>query len=316
VGNLADIGGSSSQQFFDDGTNGDTTPGDNIYAYRATIPAGTSTGAHFIVVVAADAQGRTVTMPATITVSGPTANEDPLILGNPSNATPDVANENNYLMAKPAYSLSYSRANNTPNWVAWRLDSSWIGSANNGEFAPDDTLPAGWYRVLPTDYSEPVYDRGHMCPAGDRTNTQANNSMTYLMTNIVPQHPDNNQGPWNDFENYCRSLANQGNELYIITGPQGNIGTIGSTAQNRVVVPAVTWKVVLVLPNGTNDLQRVWKGTRAFGIIMPNQPMNRNTPWRQFRVTVDRVEYLTGYDFFDRVPMNTQALIERRRDLQ
>ncbi len=142
----------------------------------------------------------------------------------------------------------------------------------------------------------------------------ANNSATFLMTNFVPQLGANNQGPWNDFENYCRSLANQGNEIYIITGPLGNIGTI---AQGRIVVPQYTWKVVLILPNGSNDLQRVTRSTRAFGIVVPNfPPLNSNTPWRQFRVSVDAVENLTGYNFFSAIPINTQAIIERRHDVQ
>ncbi len=41
-----------------------------------------------------------------------------LILGNPSNATSDVANYNNYLMVKPQYVLSYKRDRGIPNWVA------------------------------------------------------------------------------------------------------------------------------------------------------------------------------------------------------
>ena len=133
------------------------------------------------------------------------------------------------------------------------------------------------------------------------------------MTNFVPQLGANNQGPWNDFEIYSRSLANSGNEIYIITGPKGNIGTI---AGGKIVVPQYTWKVVLVLPNGSDDLSRINKGTRAFGIIVPNQPPIATTQWRAFRVTVNAVEYLTGYDFFSNIPKNTQEMIERRRDIQ
>lgn len=315
VANLAQINGSGSQTLYDDGTNGDVTAGDNVFSYLATIPAGTTGGSKLIPAVAADAQGRVVNMQLTLTVNAPNPNEDPLLFGNPSGATADTSNENNYLMPKPQYTLSYNRSKATPNWVAWRLDSSWLGSTpRQDDYRPDPALPAAWYHVQDNDYSGSGYDRGHMCPSGDRTNSVANNSATFLMTNFVPQLGANNQGPWNDFENYCRSLANQGNEIYIITGPLGNIGTI---AQGRIVVPQYTWKVVLILPNGSNDLQRVTRSTRAFGIVVPNfPPLNSNTPWRQFRVSVDAVENLTGYNFFSAIPINTQAIIERRHDVQ
>jgi endonuclease G len=314
VGNLSLIGGSDSQNFFDDGTNGDVTAGDNVFSYLASIANATPGGPHLIVVVAADAQGRVVTMQQNVTVNAPLPNEDPLLLGNPSGATADTANENNYLMVKPQYTLSYNRANATPNWVAWRLDQSWLGGADRqNDYRPDPALPAGWYQVTDVDYSGSGYDRGHMCPSGDRTRTVADNSATFLMTNFIPQLGANNQGPWNDFEIYSRSLANSGNEVYIISGPKGSIGTI---AQGKVNVPQSTWKVVLVLANGSDDLHRINKTTRAFGIIVPNQPPIVTTQWRNYRVTVNAVEALTGYDFFNLVPKITQEIIERRHDTQ
>src|SRR5262249_34834494 len=125
--------------------------------------------------------------------------------------------------------------------------------------------------------------------------------------------PANNQGPWVDLENYCRLLASQGNEIYIIAGGQGNIGTVGQTG-NRIIVPAVTWKVVLVLPNGGNDLARINKATRPFGVIMSNSSISQSAPWRNFRTTVDAVETRTGFDFFTAIPKITQEQIERRHD--
>ncbi len=314
IGNLSSIGGAATQTFFDDGTNGDETAGDHVFSYLAPIGAGLSPGNYVITATAADAQARNVPLQQNITVIGPLANEDPLLLGNPSNATTNVANENNYLMPKPQYSLSYNRSKATANWVAWRLDSSWIGGADRqNDFRADTTLPAGWYQVSTSDYSGSGYDRGHMCPSGDRTNTIANNSATFLMTNMIPQLAANNQGPWADLENYCRTLASQGNELYIISGPVGNAGTISA---GRVVVPAKTWKVVLVLPNGVNDLSRIDRSTRVFGVIMSNSSISQSAPWRNFRTTVDAVENLTGYNFFSEIPKNTQDLIERKRDKQ
>jgi DNA/RNA endonuclease G (NUC1) len=313
VGNLSDIGGLPSQPFYDDGTHGDTIPGDNIFSFSAVVASGTSSGNHIVTAVASDLEGRTAAVQQTINVPGVVV-DDPLLLGNPSNATANIANENNYLMPKPQYTLSYNRSKATANWVAWRLDSSWIGTApRQDDFRPDPALPAAWYHVTDGDYSGSGYSRGHMCPSGDRTRTIPDNSATFLMTNMIPQISENNEGPWADLENYCRTLAQAGNELYIISGPSGNAGTI---ANGRIVVPTLTWKVVLVLPNGNNDLSRISRSTRAFGVIMSNQSISQSAPWRNFRTTVDAVEYLTGHNFFSAIPKNTQEIIERRRDRQ
>lgn len=309
--NLLSISGAENQTLFNDGTNGDVTAGDNIYSFSATIPPGESGGSRTITAVAADGQSRAVNMSVSITISAASAEDDPLILGNPSGATSDVANENNYLMVKPQYTLSYNRSRATANWVAWRIASTWIGSAGrNDSFRPDTTLPAGWYRVDDTDYSGSGYDRGHMCPSGDRTNTVTDNEATFLMTNMIPQLPANNQGPWAQFENYSREIVGQGNEVYVFAGVVGNIGTI---AGGKIVVPATTWKVILVLPVGSGDLERVRRDTRAFGIVIPNQG-SIVTNWRNYRKTVREIEELTGYDFFSKVPKAIQEVIERRVD--
>jgi DNA/RNA endonuclease G (NUC1) len=318
TGNLTPIGGAASQPFYDNGTNGDVTPGDNVFSYTVTIPSGQTGGTYNLAAVVTDAQSRAANTSTNLTVSAALANEDPLLFGNPTYATAAVTNENNYLMVKPQYTLSYNRSRNEANWVAWRLDTSWIGTTGRvGDFAPDTTLPAEWYQVTPDDYTDPRFDRGHMTPSGDRTTTFENNQATFLMTNILPQLSANNQGPWADLEVYSRTLAQGGNELYIISGGVGNIGTVGATA-NRVVIPEFTWKVVLVLPNGTDDLRRVTRTTRVFGVIMSNVPgtISQSATWRNFRVTVDQVEALTGYNFFSEIPINTQAYLERKRDTQ
>ncbi|HEY0729192.1 MAG TPA: DNA/RNA non-specific endonuclease, partial [Pyrinomonadaceae bacterium] len=181
----------------------------------------------------------------------PVASEH-LTMGNPSNAVTNVTVPNNYLMEKPQYSLSYSRDNGGPNWVSWHLDNSWLGSTpRQDDFRADTTLPTGWYRVQATDYSGSGFDRGHMCPSADRTITVTANSATFLMTNMIPQLPANNQGVWANLESYSRTLVSQGNELYIISGGHGLQFFI---ANGRVAVPAQTWKVIIVLPAGSNDV--------------------------------------------------------------
>ncbi|MET0645622.1 MAG: DNA/RNA non-specific endonuclease [Pyrinomonadaceae bacterium] len=254
----------------------------------------------------------------------PASSSEHLTMGNPSNATSDVNQPTNYLMEKPQYALSYHRDRGTPIWTSWHLDTSWTtGSGQRqDDFRADTTLPAGWYQVQGTDYSGSGFDRGHMTPSADRLRTNADNSATFLMTNMIPQTPDNNQGPWNFMEQYLRTLVSAGNELYIISGGSGqggsgsNGGTTNTIAGGKVTVPSQTWKVIIVLPVGTDDVNRVTNTTRTIAVIMPNTQGIRTTDWRTFRVSVDQVEALTGFDFFSNVPVGTQAAIESVVDNQ
>jgi endonuclease G len=250
---------------------------------------------------------------ATPTPTPPVSTGVHLTMGNPSGALADANFPTNYLMEKPQYAMSYHRDDGRPNWVAWHLDATWLGStARQDDFRADTTLPSGWYRVTATDYSGSGYDRGHMCPSADRTKTVADNSSTFLMTNMIPQAPDNNQQTWANLETYGRTLANGGNELYIISGGQGATGFI---ANGHVAVPAYTWKVIMVLPGGINDVERVTGSTRLIAVWMPNQN-GISTDWRSFRVSVDYVESMTGYDFFANVPDVIESQIESAIDNQ
>src|SRR5687768_17385145 len=117
-----------------------------------------------------------------------------LYLGNPSNATTDESNYNNFLLEKPQFTISYSRDRGTPNWVSWHVNRDWIGSApRQDNFRTDTMLPAEWYKVNTYAYSGSGFDRGHNCPSADRSNTPEDNAATFLLTNIIPQAPNHNR---------------------------------------------------------------------------------------------------------------------------
>lgn len=325
IGNLTTIGGSATQAFFDDGTNGDTVAGDNIFSFAATVPSNSSGGSRTLPVTITDAQSRTASTSISLTVIAAADPQEHLVMGNPSGATPDVNNPFNYLLPKNQYVMSYHRDRAIPNWVSWHLDSSWIGAANRqDDFRPDPSLPADWYHVKETDYSGSGFDRGHHTPSADRTRSIPDNSATFLMTNMMPQAPGNNQGPWEKLESYGRTLVGQGSELYILGAGVG-VGGTGRTqngplvyaetiANGQVTVPSYTWKVILVLPVGDDDVARVTANTRTIAVIMPNHDDIRPDSWQKYLATVDQVEALTGYNFFSNVPPNIQAVIESRLD--
>ena len=321
---LTSIGLSANQLMFDNGTNGDVTAGDNIFSYLVTVPLGTTNGQRSFFTLITDAQARSANTTIALLVMAPRDPSEHMVMGNPTNAVTDPANETNYLLPKPQYVMSYHRFRGTPNWVSWHLDSTWIGDTpRQDDFRNDPSLPAGWYQVQSTDYSGSGFDRGHHTPSADRTSSVPDNSATFFMTNMMPQAPNNNQGPWEELESYCRTLVAQGNELYIIAGGAGvggsgsNGGTTNTVANGNVTVPSVTWKVIIVLPVGANDVDRVYKTTRTIAVIMPNrQDIGINTPWRNFRTSIDRVEGLTGFNFFSNIRPMVQNLIERKVDTQ
>jgi endonuclease G len=250
--------------------------------------------------------------------------DDNLALGNPSNALADVGNPNNYLMTKPQFVLSYNRDKKIANWVSWHLSKAWKGDAvRKDDFRADDLLPSSWSKVVGNGYSNSGFDRGHLCPSDDRDGSQTDNSATFLMTNIIPQAPENNRETWRILEEYCRSLANKDMEMYIIAGGYGT-GGIGSntsggltrTINDGISVPNRLWKIILVLPNGSKDISRITSSTRVIAVDMPNTQNVTDRKWYQYRVSVREIESKTGYNFFSTLPINVQNVIETTIDTE
>ena len=242
-----------------------------------------------------------------------------LTMGNPTGATTSLDQPNNYLMEKPEYALSYARDLGRPNWVSWHLSDEWIGTLTRVDtFRADPEVPSDWYRVQSFDFAGTGFDRGHLTPNADRDKETSIpiNQATFLMSNMLAQAPDNNQGPWAALEEYLRTLL-PAEEVYIIAGGAGtggtgfNGGVTTTLAGGHVTVPAHTWKVALVLPKDAgDDRSRVACSTRTIAVIMPNTQGIRNDPWENFLTTVDAVETLTGYDLFSTLPEPVQRCVE------
>jgi DNA/RNA endonuclease G (NUC1) len=232
-------------------------------------------------------------------------------LGNPSSATTVATATTNYLIARPQYALSYNNSTREPNWVSWNLTTADVGtSGRSANFFQDTSLPAGFYQVLTTDYSGSGYDRGHMCPSGDRTITEADNEATFFMTNMIPQSPDNNQGVWANFESECRSIAAAGNEVLIISGPSGYAG---ASIASGVAIAGYTWKIAVVVPVGSGTaVSRITSATRVIAIKIPNIAGVRSTPWQNYITTAGQIETDTGYTFFTELPASVATALRAK----
>ncbi|WP_426062133.1 DNA/RNA non-specific endonuclease [Hymenobacter sp. B1770] len=251
----------------------------------------------------------------------PSTSADNLALGNPSGATSNPANASNYLLVHPAFSIGYHGTRGIPTWVSWHLGRGDIGKApRQNDFRADAALPRQFYQVSPASYSRSGFDKGHNCPSGDRTADLDANSATFLMTNMVPQAPRNNQQTWAQLEEYGRAQVQRGQEIYIIMGSYGRGGT-GSNGfattldQGRVTVPARLWKVMVILPEGTNDLQRISTdpNVRVLAIDTPNDN-SVEADWRKYLTSVDKIEAATGLDLLSTLPQESQARLQKLVD--
>ncbi|GAA4022536.1 hypothetical protein GCM10022409_02850 [Hymenobacter glaciei] len=249
-------------------------------------------------------------------------NDSNLALGNPSGATSDPNNASNYLLVHPEFSIGYNAARGIPTWVSWHLDKADLGQApRQNNFRPDAALPRQFYQVTAASYARSGFDKGHNCPSADRTADLDANSNTFLMTNMVPQAPHNNQQTWAHLEEYGRSQIQRGQEIYVVMGCYGRGGT-GSSGfaqtldQGRVTVPARIWKIMVILPDGTNDLQRIATdpAVRVLAIDTPNDNTTVNPDWRQYLTSVDKIEAATGLDLLSALPRDAQSRLQKLVD--
>lgn len=254
---------------------------------------------------------------------------NPLYFGNPSDAESKLSYETNFLLEKKQFVLSYNSKNLCPNWVAWHLSSSDLGKTmRSNEFLPDDQLPENWYKVKKSDYQFAKYgfERGHMCPSADRTSSVQDNSQTFLMTNMVPQSSDNNGIIWMHFELFERELAEKGYELYIFAGAYGtggqsskgyfkNIKVTDYVGRSYYInVPSHTWKIIVAIPEGDNDLERINSKTKVIAIDVPNKMgIAKNADWPDYVCSIDDIEKITGYDFLELLPDEIENIIESKK---
>ena len=194
-----------------------------------------------------------------------------------------------------------------PEWVGYVLTAQDLeGTASRtDDYRPDPDLPVG-HRAELSDYDGSALDRGHMAPAGDFTRNEEAMSETFFLSNMAPQEPSFNRGPWKDLEMYVRGLVTRAGQAKIFAGnlflngngqptdPQRRIGTDG------VAVPTHCFKLLVARYDNGDAIGLAFLGANAYP----------GGDWRTFQTTIDDVETLTGLDFFDELPEDVSIQLE------
>ncbi|MCK9374496.1 MAG: DNA/RNA non-specific endonuclease [Sulfuricurvum sp.] len=163
------------------------------------------------------------------------------------NEAPDILNAKLLPKTKElcynSFALMHSGISRTPLWSAEHLTKEGLRhkSKRTNDFHPEEQLSADERAEL-ADYAKSGYDRGHMAPAADMGNKQAQHEC-FTLANMVPQDAKNNRGVWSAIEGATRRLTSQKGELFVITGPifsGSQIKRIGG----RILVPTKLYKAI------------------------------------------------------------------------
>jgi len=204
----------------------------------------------------------------------------------------------NQVVKHKYYSLSYSEEHEQAEWVAYELTANQIVSTKfkRPYFTKDKGVKtkSAHYK----NYKKSGYDKGHLCPAGDRKFSKEAHDATFLMSNVTPQRHDFNSGVWNRLEQKTRYWAKKYKGIYIVTGGvlEANLPTIG---RDKVAVPNQFYKIIL-------DYTK--PEVKAIAFLLPHKDSNKAL--YTFVTSIDKIEELTHIDFFSELPDDIENKLE------
>lgn len=199
------------------------------------------------------------------------------------------------------FALAYSEPHEQASWVVYNLtraglNENWAERPNT--FRPDQAVSTE--SATPRDYSGSGFDKGHLCPAADMAFNAEAIDETFLMSNISPQLRGFNAGIWRELEELTRDWARKFNAVYVVTGPVLS-GVTQQIGFSKVSVPTAFYKVIYAPEK-----------ERAIAFIIPNQVSDK--PVMDFSCSIDKVEKVTGIDFFPALLKGLDEELEASHD--
>ncbi|MGN1233491.1 MAG: DNA/RNA non-specific endonuclease [Candidatus Cryptobacteroides sp.] len=201
-----------------------------------------------------------------------------------------------------AYEVMYNPEYRIPVWVQYTLtaeetDGPYSRSGLNFGQDPSLALP----QAEDSDYRNSGWSRGHMAPAGDFKWSGKAMAESFYFTNCCPQDISLNNGQWKTLEEKVRGWANRFGSVTVVTGPLIIDNAYGTIGRNKVVVPDAFFKAVLA-------------GEQCIAFVMYNKSRNENL--QKCAMSVDRLEEISGIDFFPELKDKVETRIEAVYDLK
>ncbi len=228
------------------------------------------------------------------------------------------------------YCVEWDPSLNSQRWSCYQLYSSInyhstynvsrYYADNDGTLSPTCQYPndadiAPQYQFTEDPYKYSGYDHGHICPSADRLRATECNYQTFYITNMQPQFNKFNAGLWEKMEEDVRNWANQSDTLYVCKG--GTIDNANnileyinrsshqSTRVNASHIPVPKFFFMAVLSRKNSK----WQGM-GYWVQNLNED-HSNDSRRNYAITIDRLEELTGLDFFCNLPDDIEEEVEK-----
>ena len=139
--------------------------------------------------------------------------------------------------------IDYDPGLGIPRQVAWSILPGDLGEVKRDpsfRFKADKAQPRP--RVTSGLYAHSGYQRGHMCPAADRSASRRSMRSTFLMSNVCPMAPALNMGAWKSLEAQARKEAVTLGKCSVIAAPIFFPVDTAWIGRGRVAVPHAFFK--------------------------------------------------------------------------
>ncbi len=223
------------------------------------------------------------------------------------------------------YSLEWDNALKANRWTCYELHAGNTLSSvsRHDDFKAD---PDVYVSSQLSDYSGSDFSRGHLCPSADRLCSEVQNKQTFFLTNMQPQHQAHNGGLWSRLETLVRNYATDDNysgahcdTLYIVkaatianvtsdaltnNSTSGVYATSEVDNYDRLLVPRYFYMALLHYNKESDSYHAIGIWTKHLFVNDSNKNLG------DYAISIDKLEELTGIDFFCNLPDDVEKTVE------
>lgn len=220
------------------------------------------------------------------------------------------------------YSMGFDKSKKAALWVAYPMHTCYT-SGNAGRtddwvldplINPDDQADVT-YSYKEDEGSAADYNKGHQIASADRQASVQMNAQTFYFSNSTPQQSAFNGGIWGKLENAVRNKQCS-DTLYVVTGAHFASGVTMPKAYDangdNAPVPTHYYKVLLRTKKGNigkpiSDCSA--SELIAIGFLMEHPKSNKSLDktFKEYAVSVEEIEELTGHTFFPTAPAEVKS---------